>query len=519
MRFEDLLEELGGFSKFQFLVLLLLSLPRLILPLHFLLHNFISATPPHRCSTLGGLSSPLGTPTLEDGYPGSCEVFFNSSNTSTSTCPHGWIYDRSQFSSTTATEWDLVCEDKKLNQAIASYFFMGVMLGAILFGQLSDKFGRRPMLLLSFCSSAVLGVAAAFSTSYTMFTIFRTLCGVALTGMTITTLALSVEWVGVTHRTFTGTIMSLAWSVGNMLLALLAYFIRDWRHLMLVVTSPLIVAVASWWWIPESARWLLVQGRVEEAQRYLDQCGKMNNKKTDCLDTETLRNLSGSSQTASYLDLVRTPGLRRISLCSGAVCFRLTGFGLNIYVTQFLFGAIEVPAKVGAYFLLNLIGRRNGQACFLMVTGGLIGVNAALPADWEVLRACVAVVSKGFSEASFTTAFLYTAELYPTLLRQCGLGYTSFVGRAGGSLVPMVMLLEDVWSPLPPLLFSLVGLIGGAFAFLLPETLDRPLAENIQDIEEGRHMQIGGVQVEMQKMTSSSEDPPPEEHQCDHMSP
>lgn len=49
------------------------------------------------------------------------------------------------------------------------------------------------------------------------------------------------------HRTFAGTVMGLAWSVGNMLLALLAYFIRDWRHLMLAVSVPCIAAVVSWW--------------------------------------------------------------------------------------------------------------------------------------------------------------------------------------------------------------------------------------------------------------------------------
>ncbi len=56
-----------------------------------------------------------------------------------------------------------------------------------------------------------------------------------------------VEWTDVKHRTFTGTIISLGWSVGNMLLALLAYLIRDWRHLILVVTAPCLVGIIAWW--------------------------------------------------------------------------------------------------------------------------------------------------------------------------------------------------------------------------------------------------------------------------------
>lgn len=52
---------------------------------------------------------------------------------------------------------------------------------------------------------------------------------------------------------------------------------------------------------------------------------------------------------------------------------------MNIYLTQFIYGAIEVPAKISTYFILDWIGRRNGQAWFLIITGALIGINTAIP--------------------------------------------------------------------------------------------------------------------------------------------
>ncbi|KAM6972480.1 solute carrier family 22 member 7a [Aplochiton taeniatus] len=509
MRFEEVLEEVGGFSRFQFRVLLLLCLPRVILPLHFLLHIFISATPPHHC--YAPAPSDLHIPRDKEGYS-SCRLYVNQTNASvTLPCPNGWVYDHSQFTSTTATEWDLVCENKKLNQLLATFFFIGVTLGAIIFGHLSDKFGRRSMILVSFTASLVLGTVSAFSVSYVMFAVVRTLCGVALTGMTITTIALCVEWTDIEHRTFTGTIVSLGWSFGSMLLALLAYCIRDWRYLMLAVTSPCLAAIVSWWWIPESARWLLANGKVEEARKYLVQCAKVNGKygNTSILDTEILQKVTVSevaNKSHSYLDLVRTPKLRKITICSGilwfavaftyyGISFKITGFGLNMYLTHFVYGAVEVPAKIGTYYALDRIGRRHGQAWSMILTGALIGLNTAIPTDYSLIRTCVAIVGKGFSEAAFTTAFLYTAELYPTVIRQCGLGFTSFVGRLGGSLAPLVLLLEDVWALLPPMTFALVALGAGGMVFLLPETLHVRLPENVLDVEEGRYAEGQGLKV------------------------
>ncbi|XP_029107324.1 solute carrier family 22 member 7-like [Scleropages formosus] len=103
--------------------------------------------------------------------------------------------------------------------------------------------------------------------------------------------------------------------------------------------------------------------------------------------------------------------------------------------------------------------------------------------DMWLFRTIVAIVGKGLSEASFTTVFLYTTELYPTVVRQNGMGYNSFMGRLGASITPLVLLLEDVWKLLPQVIICALAMLSGLVALLLPETHNIRLPETIEDIE------------------------------------
>uniref|UniRef100_A0A8D2L8U1 Major facilitator superfamily (MFS) profile domain-containing protein n=1 Tax=Varanus komodoensis TaxID=61221 RepID=A0A8D2L8U1_VARKO len=523
MSFEDLLQEVGGFGKYQVLVVLMLCLPRLVIPMHFLLHNFISASPPHHCAIpdFAGISNisqeeifRTVLPRDPDGGLSPCKVFsspwshslVNSSwelhdASSTQSCWQGWVYDATQYVSTTATEWDLVCEKKALNQAIATFFFIGVTFGAVLFGYLSDRFGRRKTLVLSLCITLFFGTMSAFSMSYPMFVVMRSLCGMGLTGLSIISMILAVEWTDIKHRTFCGTVSSLSWSVGYMLLALVAYLIRSWRWLVLAVTSPCLLGIAVCWWLPESARWLLMRKEVKAAQSSLCRCARVNGRGDICsrITPEVLQEAvaTDKSRTCSYWHLVKTPELRKTTLCSSMVWFgvaftyygislNITGFSLDPYLTQLIFGAIEVPAKLSVYFVLDRIGRRRCQSWSLIATASLISHLLFPSSEHGHLRLAVALLGKGFSEISFTTAFLYTAELYPTVLRQSGIGCCSFVARIASSVAPLIMLLEDTWRYLPPMIFSVMAGLAGLAAFLLTETTNVHLPDTIQDVENGR---------------------------------
>uniref|UniRef100_A0A8C3X3L0 Solute carrier family 22 member 7 n=1 Tax=Catagonus wagneri TaxID=51154 RepID=A0A8C3X3L0_9CETA len=527
MRFEELLDKVGGFGPFQLRNVALLALPRVLLPMHFLLPIFLAAVPAHRCALPGAPANfshqdawlEAHLPREPDGRFSSCLRFTHSQalpNTtlwgrgqnpgeqlegepSTVPCPQGWEYDHSEFSSTIATEWDLVCEQKGLNRAASTFFFAGVLVGAVAFGYLSDRFGRRRLLLVAYVSTLVLGLVSAASVSYTMFAITRTLTGTALAGFTIIVMPLELEWLDVGHRTVAGVLSSTFWTGGVMLLALVGYLIRDWRWLLLAVTLPYVLGILSLWWVPESARWLLTQGRVEDAHRYLLRCAKLNGRPVgeDGLSQEALSKVAAAERVVrrpSYLDLFRTPRLRHISLCCMVVWFGVnfsyygmsldvSGLGLNVYQTQLLFGAVELPSKLLVYLSVRHAGRRLTLAGTLLSASLALGFRLLVSSEMKYWSTALAVLGKGFCEAAFTTAYLFTSELYPTVLRQTGMGLTALVGRLGGSLAPLAALLDGVWLSLPKLAYGGIALLAACTALLLPETKQAQLPETIQDVE------------------------------------
>uniref|UniRef100_A0A3Q1FKT5 Solute carrier family 22 member 7-like n=1 Tax=Acanthochromis polyacanthus TaxID=80966 RepID=A0A3Q1FKT5_9TELE len=355
-----------------------------------------------------------------------------------------------------------------------------------------------------------------------MFIIMRFFTGLSISGISIIAIVLSkecihyyffekkskfflihvnvstdVEWFSIDHRTFAGVIISLDWTLGSFFMVAIAYCVTEWRMLILAVSSPLILATIAWRWLPESARWLLTIVLLHKRKklRVSDQC--------DCVCPTFLQTLLESAETETgdkkytFVDLFRTPNIRKLAICSGIVWYgvaftyygislNISGFGLSPYLTQFIFASTEVPMKIGIYFFLEKVGRRFGQMTALLGTGLCLFINMFVSKDQSAIRTTVAVLGKSMSEASFTIIYLYTTEFYPTVVRQNGLGYTSVLARLGVSISPLIMLLEDVWHLLPAVIYCAAAVCSGLVASLLPETLNSRLPEFIEDIEKPR---------------------------------
>ncbi|XP_068187518.1 solute carrier family 22 member 6 isoform X2 [Antennarius striatus] len=533
MAFGDLLEMVGGTGRFQIMHVTLLCIPVLMMASHNLLQNFVAPVPPHYCKAHKNLSQSLLSPEEillitvpldQKGKPMKCLRYVtpqwhllalnktsgseeqgdaeNGLDVELQGCVDGWSYNITDESKSIISDWDLVCDLRSLKQMGQTIYMGGVLVGAIVFGDLSDRYGRRVLLLISYLFMAVSGTCAAFSTSFSMFCLFRFGCGMALSGQGLNGFSLILEWIPTRVRTVCGTTAGYCYTTGQLILVAIAYYVRDWRGLTLAVSLPFYVIFLYSWWFLESSRWLVLNNRSEEAIRDLKRVARFNGcrdegEKIDIkmLEESMKKEMSCSHGSYSVLDLFRTSTMRKMTICLSAtwlstsfayygLAMDLQKFGVNIYLMQVIFGAVDIPAKVIINVTMSLLGRRPSQSGALILAGVAILINLMVPDDQQTVRTCLAVFGKGCLAASFTCCFLYAGELFPTIIRQSGMGFVSMMARVGSMVAPMVILTEDHIPWLPALIYGGAPILSGVAAMFLPETLGSPLPETIQDVED-----------------------------------
>ncbi|ETE68732.1 Solute carrier family 22 member 6-B, partial [Ophiophagus hannah] len=452
-------DQIGGMGRFQILQVTLLVTPILLTASHNLLQNFSAGIPDHHCRVRlahngtyahtnwtqmpTGEEDPWGIPKDASGQPEKClrfvatewpplntsaEVGGNSTGMATEPCKDGWVYDRSIFTNTIIMEWDLVCNRKTRRQMAQSIYMGGVLAGALILGSLADRFGRKAILTWSYLQLAVSGVCTAFAPNYAAYCAFR--------------------------------------------------------------------------WFAESARWLVLSGKADQAVDVLKKVAQLNGKKDEGekLNTEVRRvdqnqmEISLEVQHAEGNDFGPViqagpktdsfPGFRfATSFAYYGLAMDLQHFGFSIYLIQVAFGTIDIPAKLGSAIGMSYIGRRTTQASSVILAGLAILVNILVPSDLRTLRTFLAVLGKGCLASSFNCLYLYTGELYPTVIRQTGMGLGSTLARVGGIVAPMIKMTGEHCSYLPSLIYGTAPILSGIAAVFLPETLNVPLPDTIDEVE------------------------------------
>ncbi|XP_018409001.1 PREDICTED: solute carrier family 22 member 13-like [Nanorana parkeri] len=509
--FGEILKNVGEYGRFQKILVFMLCLLSFFNAFHMFGQVFMGISVPHHCNTSWILEKypnvteehqlNLTIPRNTEGSYEQClmytpvdwdmESIERYGLNSTQVCQDGWVYDTSQQKSTLVTEFNLVCHRKELTDISQSVYMAGLLIGSIMFGPLGDWIGRRPVILISMLLMMAFGVGAAFVSDFYVYTALRCVVGMAMSGVLINNLVLVAEWVGSSQRAYATISGHVCFAVGQMVLAGFGYGFRNWRLLQIVCSAPTALLFFYIWILPESPRWLLTKGKHKRAKEILQKAASANKKK---FSEKLLTQLQEEKETQStnILDLFRIPTLRRVTLVMSFVWFvnslvyyglslNVGSFGLDIYLTQLIFGAVEIPARLGAMFIVQILGRKLSQSMCLLLGGTVCLILTAIPKTLPVVITVLAVIGKFAIAASFSICYIYAAELFPTIIRQNGVGVCSMTARIAGIISPLISLLAKYHSAIPMAIYGCGPIIGGLLCFFLPETRNRDLQDHTHE--------------------------------------
>ncbi|XP_063073409.1 solute carrier family 22 member 4-like isoform X2 [Engraulis encrasicolus] len=371
-------------------------------------------------------------------------------------CLHGWKYSKEIYQSTIVTEWDLVCENEQKEPLTTSIYFLGVLFGTFISGQLSDRYGRRPVMLGTMAIQTLTIFIQIFSPNWEFFTAIFFFIGASGFSNYVVAYVLGSEMLSPSTRVmFCSLGVFMASNVGQVLLPLFAYFLRDWRLLVIPMAASGLLYIPLWWLVPESPRWLLSQGRVEEAEAILRKAARMNKvavPEVIFTPTEIMEAKAKQEKKHSMLDILRNGNaMALIIICSilwmvitlayFALLLNTTNLNGNRYFNFFLSAVVGIPAYTVAMLLLRSCSRRFCQSSTLILGGGIILFIQLVPRDMPELAVCLEMVGKFGITAAFCVVYAVTAELFPTVVRNMAMGTCSMSARIGAIISPFIIYL------------------------------------------------------------------------------
>ncbi|BDD84773.1 MFS transporter [Tsukamurella pulmonis] len=393
---------------------------------------------------------------------------------------------------------------------LLSSIFFGYLVGALLAGVLADRFGRRRLMLTSLLIFCTCSLLMGTSGSVTELFVWRVLAGLGIGAETALIAPYIAEFLPARVRgKFVARTVGFL-SFGYILAGVVAPLVispnpeTGWRIAAVICALPVLLLL---WWrrsMPESPRYLLAQGRTQDAaavvERFERECGVEPAATTlDAAAAASAAASSGPVAQPSALD--RLAGLwsgpvARTTLVIWTLWFVLTGvnYGFTswlptLLVTEkgftitksFLFALVTAIAQVPGYYLATRLIDKMERKWLIAVYAAGATVSALIIAlsSSETMLLVGASLLAAFVNGAAAVYYTYTAELYPTAIRATGMGAASAVGRMGAIIAPITIgYLSAAGLSFSTIFLFLVGLLAVGIMVVVafgPKTSGRTL--------------------------------------------
>lgn len=370
----------------------------------------------------------------------------------------GWLFDSMDTGliafilPVLAKEWQLAPGQMGL---IGSIGLIGMALGAVISGTVADHIGRKKVFTITVLLYSIATGLCAVSWDYTSLLIFRFLVGFGLGGELPVAATLVSEYAPARVRGRFIVLLESFWALGWIVAACIAYLlipVYGWRIAFVIGAVPALYTFLIRIHMPESVRYLLSKGRVEEARQIVIKLETMMHVPVKPFDKEA--ETLPANEPVSVATLWRKPFLTR-TIMLWLVWFGIiySYYGIFMWLPSLVFQQgftvvktfeyvlvmtlAQLPGYYCAAWLVDKIGRKYTLSVFLLCSGIASyffghSTSAAALMSWGA-------VMSFFNLGAWGVLYTYTPEMYPTSIRALGSGWAAGFGRFGGMAAPILV--------------------------------------------------------------------------------
>ena len=333
-------------------------------------------------------------------------------------------------------------------------FFVGMLIGAFVFGRLADRIGRRPVLMMAVLVDACFGIASSFAPDFTWLLVLRFLTGIGVGGTLPVDYTMMAEFLPAERRGRWLVLLESFWAVGTILLAVLALVALRWgddawRAIFFVTGIPALVGVVLRLSIPESPMYLNRSGNTEGARAVLERIARVNGRNA------TIPALQPEHPVKRSLAALFDGSLRRrsVALFLAWALISIAYYGVFVYLPVrlsaegfsfmrgqeflILLALVQLPGFALSAYGVERWGRRPTLVGFLLLSAAGC-LCYSLGSTTPVVVGSTLLMSFALL-GTWGALYAFTPEVYPTELRASGMGTAGAVARFGGLFAPAIV--------------------------------------------------------------------------------
>ncbi|BAT89149.1 hypothetical protein LR48_Vigan08g014700 [Vigna angularis] len=365
-----------------------------------------------------------------------------------------WAWD-GPSSKTIISHFGLECASSFITGLPQSSFFLGCLLGSFVLATLADtSLGRKNLLVLSCFFMSLASATTVFSTNVWTYSCFKFLIGFWRSSIGTCVLVLLTEKVSTEWRFTVGVVEYFCFTLGYMTLPGIAYLNRNssWKFLYVWTSVPAVCySVIAYFFVAESPRWLLMQGREQEAMAMLTGISDSavengSNLTAGLLRVRAVKQKSILELYSSIAELFerswvgkRVVAMMVLGVGIGMVYFGMPlavgNLGFDIYWGVVFNAFMEIPSCVATYFLENC--RRKPSILAFSVASGICCILCAVVSNGiKVAKVGISLIAFFCDVTAYNVFLIYVIEVFPTSVR-----------NTATSLVRQAVVFGNIFSP------------------------------------------------------------------------